>query len=171
VKTLTPALETALAADVQKPAWLVSIAFSSTVYLSSYANVDFDSHTWLAADIDVGRIKLDGLAVSGSLTIGNADDAFASAVLNEGVAGRQIRIYGYDAAATATADIIMLAQCVGGKATVDASRVTIALREAFYSMHTPRQFVRAPTFNALLPSGSSFTINGQTYKIERSQAR
>lgn len=168
MRTLSQALQDAYAANVQRPAWLMTVAWPEPVYLSSYGDVsNFQGHFWVATDMDVSKVKIAGTEISGSVSLGNADDLFASATLNHGIAGREILIYGYDAAATATGDILLLARAVGGKATITPDKVVFTVREPVSRMFTPRLFVQPPAFNHLLPAGTVLTINGQTYKIER----
>jgi hypothetical protein len=163
-------LQAAYAAPVQRPAWLVAIMFSTPIRVSSYQTVTVSGYTWMQADVDVSRVSLSTTDIAGSIRIGNADDAFAAIVLAEGVAGRQIIIYGYDAAAAADADIVLLADCVGGRASVAPDYISIDVRESTAFASTPRTFVSAPTFTYLIPAGTQFRVNGQTYRIDRASS-
>lgn len=166
--TLSAALQAVHAGVIQKPAWLIEIGFSSPVRLSSYGDLTYDSKNWTAADIDVSRVMVDATKVSGQLVLGNADDAFSSVLLSEGAADKAISIYGYDAGATATADVVLLVQCVGGEARIGRDRARIALRDSAEYTASPRSFVNAAGgFTYLLPAGASLTLNGQTYKVGR----
>ena len=166
--TLSAALQSAHGGPVQKPAWLVEVGFSAPVYLSSFDTVYFDSKTWTAADVDVSRVRVDATKVAGELSFGNADGAIGALLLTDGATDRRIRIYGYDAGATATADIVLLAHCVGGEARIGATRATIRLRDSAEFTASPRVFVnQAGGFTHLLPAGSTLRLNGQTYKVDR----
>lgn len=168
MKTLSAALQAAHAGVIQQPAWLVEIAFSTPLRLSSHSDVTYGGNTYTAGAIDVSRVSVAATRVGGSLVIGNADDLAGTLVLTEGVADRAIYIYGYDAAATDSADIVAMVSCVGGRAQVSTDRVVIDLRDSAEYTATPRQFVnQSAGFTYLLPAGASLKLNGQTYKIER----
>ena len=166
--TLSAALQAVHGGAIQKPAWLVEIGFSTPARLSSYGDLTYDSKSWTAADVDVSRVKVDATKVAGEIVLGNADDSFSALILGEGVADKTIKIYGYDAGATATADIVLLVQCAGGEARIGPARATIRLRDSAEYTASPRSFVNAASgFTYILPAGASLTINGQTYKVER----
>jgi hypothetical protein len=105
--------------------------------------------------------------VVGQLQLGNTDDLFGTLVLIEGVSDKEIRLYGYDGNATALADVVYLANALGGRATVSPDMVTIDLRDEASVLVSPRAYVGPPTFKHLLPAGAAITLNGQTYRIER----
>lgn len=166
--TLSAALQAAHASVIQKPAWLVYIGFATPIRISSYDDVSYDSNTWAAYDVDVSRVRIDAVKVIGDITIQNADDVLGALILNEGVADKTIKVYGYDAAATATADIVHLVTCVGGAATISHDRVSISLRAATEYTSAPREFVNAASgFTYMIPAGTQLRINGQVYKVER----
>lgn len=168
MRTLSADLISRHAGAVQQPAWLVEIAFSSVLRLSSFDTVTVIGQTWTVADINVEGVRINGMSISGSLVFGNADDLFASYVLGEGVGGRAISIYGYDAAETDNEDVVHVIDCVGGEASVTAEKIIIALRDAKDFSYSPRKFINAANgFTQLIPAGKSIKINGQTYIIER----
>lgn len=170
MKTLSAALTTALGGAVQRPAWLVSIGWATPLYLSSYGTVSFDSKSWTVADIDVSRVRVEAANVSGTLTLGNADDVYGALILSEGISDKAIVIYGYDAGATATADFVELVRCVGGRGTVSSEKVEIDLRDSNAHVYSPRTFITTTPgsgFTTLMPAGSIVNINGQTYTLER----
>lgn len=166
--SLSAALQAVHAGAVQKPAWLVYLGFSSPLRLSSFDDVSYDGNNWSAYDVDVSRIRIDAVRIAGELVIQNADDAIGALILNEGVADKTVKIYGYDAGATATDDIVHLITCVGGAATISHDRVTISLRSSASFTASPREFVNAASgFTYLIPIGTQLRINGQIYKVER----
>lgn len=168
MRTLTAALQAAHAAPVQRPAWLVEIAFGTPARLSSYGAVTALGYGWQGYDVRVDGIEVEALAVRGRLSIGNADDVLGALVLNDGVADRRIRIWGYDAAAVADADFELLVDCVGGGAEIDHRRVDITLRDAADYTASPRTFVDAAGgFTHLLAAGTVLKIGGQTITLGR----
>jgi hypothetical protein len=142
--------------------------FSTPVRLSSSSGGTFFGESWVSAAVDVRNVRVDGMSVSGSISIGNADDLFAYSVLAEGAGGKAITIYGYDAGAVADNDFVRLVDCVGGEAEVDPDFIKIALRDSYEFTTTPRAYVNAASgFTYLIPAGKSIKVNGQTYTIER----
>jgi hypothetical protein len=168
MKTLSSALSSALGAPVQRPALLVEAAFATTQRWSSMSNVTWNSQSWTARDMRVEGLAVQALRVSGTLVLGNADDAAGTLVLGEGVQDRLFRIWGYDAAATALADVVWLADAVGGSATVTPREVRIALRHRSEFVAAPRTLVTpAAGFNTTMAAPTIVRINGIDYRLER----
>jgi hypothetical protein len=168
MRSITTALSTALNAPVQQPAIFVQAGFATVRRWSSFATTTWNGQTWTAEDVSVQDLQIDALRVRGTLLIGNADDAAGLLVLSENPADVPITIWGYDAAATATADVVHLCDAVGAGARIDGRGVSINLRAPGEFTIAPRQFVGPPTgFNALLPAGTVLTINGIDYRLER----
>ena len=168
MKTLTAALQAAHATAVQKPAWLVQINFSTPLRWSSYDTVTYGGNSFDAGDVDVSRVRVGAVDVDGSVVLGNADDTVAAMVLTEGIAGRAVSIYGYDAAATSSDDdFVLLVSGIAGRAVISGEKVSIELKESTAYSFTPRQYVAPPSFTYLMPAGAKITINGETYVIER----
>ena len=168
MKTLTAALQSAHSDPVQKPAWLVQVSFSTPLRVSSYDTVTYGGNSYDASDVDVSRVRVGGVDVDGSLILGNADDTVAALVLNEGISGRAIRIWGFDGAAVSSDDdFVLLVDAVAGRAVISGEKVTIELKESTAYAFTPRQYVAPPAFTYLMPAGAKIKINGETYTIER----
>lgn len=168
MRTLSSPLSAAVAAPVQRPALLVSMAFATTQRWSSGATLSWSSQTWTAADVRVEGLVVDALRVSGTLIIGNLDDAIGALILSEGVQDKVITIYGYDAAATASGDVVWLASAVGASAQVSHREARITLRHKSEFVASPRTYVNATAgFTQLLPAGTVLRINGIDMKLER----
>ena len=166
--SLSAALQAAQGGVIQKPAWLIYLGFSSPLRLSSFDEVSYDGNTWSAYDVDVSGIRIDVARIAGELVIQNADDAIGALILGEGVADKTVKVYGYDAGATATEDVVHLVTCVGGSSSISHDRVTISLRSPASFTASPREFVNvASGFTYLIPIGTQLRINGQIYKVER----
>ena len=166
--SITPALAAALGGPVQQPAILVQVDWSTPQRWSSFATVTWSGVSWTKNDVVLDGLRIEGLRVSGTLVIGNADDVAAALVLSEGVVDTRVRVWGYDAAATATADVVMLCDAVGAAAAIDPARVQISLRSSVEYLAAPRTFVGpAAGFTGLLPAGTVVRINGLDYRMER----
>ncbi len=168
MRSLSSPLNTALAAPVQRPALLVSMAFASTQRWSSGATLSWNGFTWTGRELAVENLVVEALRVSGTLVLGNLDDAIGTLILSEGVQDKVITIYGYDAAATATADVVWLCTAVGARAQLTHRQARIALRHKCEFTAGPRTYVNgAAGFNWLQPAGTTLRINGIEMRLER----
>lgn len=168
MRSVSTALSAALGAPVQQPAILVQAAFTTPRYWSSFANITFGGNSYLREDIAVEGLQIGALQIEGTLVVGNADDAIGALVLSEGVQDRAFTLWGYDAAATATGDVVFLAQAVGAGAQVAEGRVQIELRHRAQFMLSPRTYITAgATFGPLLAAGTVLKINGQDFQLAR----
>lgn len=170
MKTLSSALSAALGAPVQRPAVLVEIAFDTVRRWSSMADVTWDGHTWTGQGMNLEGLQVLPLQVRGLLALANTDGAISTLVLAEGVQDRVVRIWGYDAAATNTSDVVWLADAVGAAADVSTKtgEVRIALRHRAEFVLAPRVYVTpAAGFNQLLPAGTALRINGIDFTLSR----
>lgn len=173
MRTLSGALIAALQATVTSPGFLVSIAFASgTVYLSSRADFTYDGNTYTAADIELSGLGADAKGDQrGSLRIGNTDGAMGVIVLNEANADWTILVYVYDAAATATADVVEIFDGIGNGVTLDERAVTIDLTSAKTSTQfVPAEYITAEQgFSYLPPAGMRIVTPTAVYTLESSR--
>ena len=168
MRSLTSALAAALGVTVTTPAFFVQAGFATVRRWSSFATTTWNSQTWAKEAIALEGLAVDALRVRGTLALGNADDAIGALVLAEGVQDRAIEIWGYDAAATATADVVWLGRAVGASAEVGQQEVRIALRHATEFQVSPRTYINAAAgFTRLLPAGVVLKINGIDWKLQR----
>ena len=167
MRSLSGPFTTALGAPVQQPALLVEFGFSSPRRWSSFATVTWNSLSWTKEAIAVENLMVSALQISGTLTVGNGDDVIGALILSEGATDKRIRIWGYDAAATAIGDVVLLCDAVGAVARIDPRAVTINLRAPNEFTLSPRTFVNAAAgFLKLLAAGTVLKINGINYVLE-----
>jgi hypothetical protein len=168
VRGLSSALAAALGGPVQRPAVLVEIDFSTVRRWSSMGTVTWSGHTWTAQDLRVDGLLVEALRVSGTVVLGNADGAAGALALEEGVQDKRVRIWGFDAAATALADVVWLCDAVAATAQVSERDVRIGLRHKGEFVTAPRaQVLPGNGFTHLLPSGTVLRINGQAVALDR----
>jgi len=166
--TLSSALSAALGGPVQRPAYLIQAAFNTVQRWSSHGTVTFGGHTYTPRDVTVEGLQVQALSIRGTLVLGNADDVAGTLVLAEGTQDRAITIWGYDAAATASGDIVLLARAVGASADVGPLEVRVALRHRSEFQQSPRTYCNAAAgFRTLLPAGTVLRINGLDIKLQR----
>lgn len=168
-RSLTAAMTAELGLTFTRPGWLVEIAFSSIVRLSSLGEVSWNGQVWSG-----GRtVAVEGLTWSLDATprliVGNADQMMGALVANQKVADRPVRIWTVYAGATASGDPLQGFDGVGDKATVGEKEVAITLaRSGSRTLYSPRKRIGPETgFNVLMPAGTSITLGAATYVIER----
>lgn len=169
MRTLSTPTQTEIAKTYTDPGYLVEIAFSTVVRLSSRADVSWNGSTWLASNVRVDGLSSDGQgAQTGVLTLGNADNVFGALVLNEGVAGRAIKVWKFYDGATAAADPVQVFSGWGDEAEIGLTEVRISLvSESLESLSSPRNFInKANGFNHLPPAGTIINWGGQAYRLE-----
>lgn len=168
MKSLSGALSAALGAPVQRPAILVEAQFSATQRWSSHATVGWNGHTWQAQAMRLDNLLVQAFAVNGTLLLRNEDDTAGTLVLSQGVHDVRFIVWGYDAAATALADVVWLGEAVGAGAEITPRDVRITLRHRTEFVQSPRTYVGAAAgFNHLLPGGTVLRINGIDMRLER----
>lgn len=165
---LSAALSSALGRPVTNPGLLIRVEFSVPRLWSSRGNVIWGGGTWQAKGIGDLSLEVDAFSVSGSLVIDNRDGEIGSLVLSEGVYGRPVRIWGFDAEATNNPDVLWLCDAAGWEAEFGLDNLTIPLRDPGDFITSPRARVMPEWgFNSLMPSGAVIRINGYEYKLER----
>jgi hypothetical protein len=170
MRTLSTALNNALGAVVTRPAYLVYIGLTSPLRYSTHSSPTFMGKTWTAYDVAVNGLRVGALAISGSLIFGNADSGFSAIALgSEGLTDKQVKIWGYDAAATASDnDIVLLCDGVGGACDIALDRVKLTVRDPSEYKVGPRRLV-SPMYGYTtnIPAGRSITINNITFQVMR----
>lgn len=169
MRTLSTPTQTEVDKTSTSPGYLVEIGFSTTVRISSRADVSWNGSTWLASDVQIEGIGSDGQgSQTGSLTLGNTDNVFGALVLNEGVAGRAIKIWAFYEGAIAAADPVQVFSGWGDEAEIGLTEVRISLvSESLQSLISPRRFInKASGFNHLPSAGTIINWGGQAYKLE-----
>ncbi len=168
MRTLSTAHSNALTGPVQRPAYLIQLNYSPIQRWSSHDTVSWDSQTWTKFDITVEGLQVQALSVRGTLVAGNADDVAGAFVIAQGIQDIPITIYGYDAAATSSGDVVLLASAVGGTAEVGLSEVRVSLRHRSEFQQSPRTYVNAANgFTVLQSPGTVIRVNGQDIKLSR----
>ena len=170
MRTLSTPTLTATGLIVTQPGYLVEIAFSTIVRMSSRADVSWNTFTWLASDVSVEGLGADGAGgQSGGLTIGNLDNVMGALVLNEGVAGRAVKIWKFYEGAIAASDPVAMFSGWADEVEIDAGQVRITLVAAsLQSLFSPRTYITPGNgFNHLPPAGTIINWGGQAYQLER----
>jgi hypothetical protein len=167
MRGLTAALSAALGAPVQTPALLIEMAFAPIRRWSSYADLNWAGQVWTREAATIEDLEVGALTVSGRLVLANGDGAAAALVLGQGVQDRAVRVWGYDAAATAAGDIVWLCDAAAGAAQIGMDFVRIPLRHRCDFVVAPRTFITEAEFAPLLPAGTVLKINGKAVTLNR----
>lgn len=164
MRALSTATATATAATITTPAYLVEIAWSSIVRLSSRGDQSWGGLAWTG-----GRLgKVDGRD-GGSVEVINSDLAYSALVLNEGIADVGVRVWAFYGDNPAASDPVLVFDGVGDGADIGADRVKISLAsDGARTLYSPRRFV-GPSIglNHLRPAGTRISFGGEVYTLER----
>ncbi len=168
MRSISSALAAALGAAVQRPAVLVEVHFSPVLRLSSGPTITWGGYTWQAADIGLDALRVDAFRISGTLVLGNMSGSNGALAIGQGVQDRTIKVWAFDAAATASPDVVWICQAQGSATRIDERDVRIALRHRCELITTPRTVVSASSgFNQRVAAGTVLRINGIDYRVER----
>lgn len=169
MRTLTGALITELGLEGTRPGYLVSIAFGTPLYLSTIGDVTWGGHNWLASDTKVSGLVRDVSAnLEAGLSLGNSDGVIGALVRAEKITDRAIVINTVYAGATAAGDVVEEFNGVGNGAKV-GNRVEVScISSPSMAASAPRRRISPATgFNILMPAGTTLTMGGETYELER----
>lgn len=166
MKAVPSGMAAAHAAPVQRPGLLVEMHFSTVQRWSTRGALNWGGFTWAAMDMQLQNLQVQPFAVSGTLVLGNTNDAAGALVLSQGVQDRLVKVYSFDGAVPTEA--VWLATAVGASAQVSPRDVRISLRHRTEFMASPRTYVNPQAgFTNLLPSGTVLRINGIDLRLDR----
>lgn len=149
---------TALGAAVTQPYYLVSMGFSTPVYLSSRGAISWDTHSWVDASFE---IQLDS---EPTIRIFNEATTLGVTVLSEGTSGRAIQIYYGDKDDSAHPNPYMLFDGEMGEASINE---TVSIRcKRLKPLKTPRHYAAPPVCNFIPPPGTRFETPKQVIILE-----
>lgn len=162
-RALTGTLPAQVASTITTPAWLVEIAFSMPLRLSSRGDQSWDGQAWTGGRL--GKVALS--ESSGGLEIINTDLAAGALAMNEGVADRPVKVWAFYG--DNPTDVIAVFDGVGDGVEVGPDRIRITLQaENRRALFSPRRFIGPSAgFNRLIPAGTRISWGGQTITLER----
>lgn len=172
-RTLTSGQAAEVAKTVTKPGYLIEIGYSVPARYSTRATQQWRGVTWLAADVRLQGIAVDGRAQSGPITIqiGNADRAIATMIMVESAADKRIRVWSlYGDAAPADTDPIEIFNGFGDAGVMSGDGRYAAIR-AYRSSGARRTMPRdrmTPEngFTNLTPAGTVIEWDGERFTLE-----
>lgn len=171
-RELTDRMMRNTSAVITEPGFLVEIDFDPPVCLSSRDTVSWNGAEWAPWHIRLAGLAFDGTASSqnGSLTLGNTDLSLSSAILLNGVSGRQIRIWAFYGADPDDADPVLIFSGIGDSAAIDpdSGMATITLQqEGGLTLYCPRTYInRASGHNYVPPVGTKITWGNEIFELK-----
>lgn len=164
MKTLSTNTQTDVTAVITTPAYLVELAYSSPVRLSSRGAQSWGGIIWIGGNL--GKLSIGD---SGSIELLNTDLAYSALILNEGAADIGCRVWKFYRDNPASNDPVLIFDGVTDGASIDKDRVRVKIsQENSRTLYSPRRFIGPSSgFNHLRPAGSRITWNGQTFVLER----
>lgn len=170
-KTVTVQVQTEIAQPVTKPGYLVEIAFSTPLRLSSRGDINWNGGVFITWGFDV-QIDVDATrsALAGSVVLNNTENALGTLVLLEGVADRQIKVWQIYGDAPGLYDVVphFFGSC--DEASIDPTngRVSISVMQSGgVTLYAPRTYItREAGFNFLPAAGTIIPWGGEQYRLE-----
>lgn len=161
----TYAAQAAFGRAVTQPGWLLRIDWPGAVLRWSSLGIDVAAagQVFLPGAFRVDQLSVDGVRLTGTLSLANADFRFNDRVRYP-LAGVSVALWVVDAGALADSDVRLVGVGVlaGGQAAQPFARLSVATATA-RSM-CPRAVVnRANGFNWLTPAGASIALSGGSY--------
>ena len=168
---LSPPTATGTSAPVTLPGYLVEIDFATPIYLSSRGNLTWNGQSWIAWDVRITGLGIDGAASSqnGNLTLGNTDYTIGALVLQQGAAGQVVKVWKFYGEAPAAADPVLVFAGVADAAAIDPDNGTVTMtlqQEGGITQFSPRTYITyASGFSHIPPSGTVIHWNGDTFTL------
>ena len=105
----------------------------------------------------------------GTLRLDNSSGAYSVVALDEGVADVPIKVWAYDAAATATADPVQIFDGVGDSCDIMPDAVTLRVTsKRSRSLYAPRAYITQDAgFSIVPPEGRTIEWGGDRYTFQR----
>ena len=172
---VTEAVATELAAMVNRPVLLVSIALAAgTVYYTSAPDtLSWDTHPWVAVGVDIERFDQDGNGIASvELKFPGYSNPVVTTIVQGLHRGKAASAYlafvDADGAVIADPELIIRGVCSGGSVRDDGCRTTITAGADSRYTRAPRRLISAQTgFNHLPPDGSVIEWKGEKYTLRR----
>lgn len=173
MRTLSSNTNTAIAAPVTQPAYLVEMLFpGSPLRMNTTANtVNYASNIFIPYDVKVQGLTWENAgAQKGKLIIGNTDLTAGALVLAQGVADVTINIWAFWAAATSSGDPVQVFSGAGDDADIMPNAVMISLVPSNQKgLFSPRRRITPEQgFNHLPAPHTQYNWNGQIFILEPS---
>jgi len=168
--TISPATTNALAAQLTRPGYLVYIGWAVPVRLSSRTDLTWDGYLYIGFGVTPGGLDWSGTAEQGgTLKLDNSSGDYSVMALGEGVADVPIKVWAYDAAATATADPVPVFDGVGDSCEIMPDAITIRVTsKRSRSLYAPRAYITQDAgFSIVPPEGKTIQWGGQRYTFSR----
>ena len=110
--SLSAAMVTALGANFSQPGLFVQLGFTSPLYLcdrASGATRSWNALTWTVADVGVSGYSLEqGIVQKITLEFVDSDYALTSLLLSQTSSDKNVKLWYFDSAATATIDPVLI---------------------------------------------------------------
>lgn len=170
MRSLSSPTLTAVAQTITEPRYFLQIDFATVVRLCTNGTTSWNSQTWSDGAFTVSGLSWDSSIVQNlTLNFADGDLAMAALVLNEDIADRPIKLWVFDAEATATADPVLVFDGAGlsasggsdGSLRISATRLnsrTVDLPRGTYRTALPAELF-APAGTVIQWGNGTITLN------------
>lgn len=178
MKVTATVLNTVTASTGTQPGYLIEIQMSPVLRLSTLGDVQYSGQTYSGVTkIDVSGINQDGSGGgSGTVTITDPTDTFATLFLGSSITAVPVRIYATDRgvfdelSTDPNLAVLVFSGSIGGIEIHEPSASITLELISFQSgiLHAPRRTIGPETgFTRLIPTGTEIKIGSDTYRLER----
>jgi len=170
MRSLSSPTLTAIAQTITEPRWFLQIDFSTVLRLCTNGSTSWNSQTWSDGAFTVSGLSWDS-SITQNITLNfeDSDLAIAALVLGEDIADRAIKVWVFDAEATANADPVLVFDGAGlsasggsdGQLKVSATRLnskTVDLPRGTYRNNLPAELF-APAGTVVRWGSGTITLN------------
>lgn len=170
MRSLSSPTLSAVAQTITEPRWFLQIDFSTVLRLCTNGTTSWNSQTWTDGAFDVGGLTWDSSIVQNvTLAFKDLDQSIAALVLSQEIADLPIKLWVFDAKATATADPVLVFDGAGsgvsgggdGSVKVTANRInsrSIVLPRDSWRVALPAELF-APSGTVVLWGDGKITLN------------
>jgi hypothetical protein len=169
-RTLSTPTTNALAGQLTRPGYLAYIGWATPVRLSSRGDLTWNGNLFIGFGVVTDGIEWRGTAEQGgTLRLDNSSGSYSVMALGEGVADVPIKLWAYDAAATATGDPVAIFDGVGDSCDIMPDAITIRVTsKRSRSLYAPRSYITQDNgFSIVPPEGKTIQWGGQRYTFTR----
>lgn len=170
-RALDSTLLDALAAPATRPGYFIEYLFSTPVRHCTRGTIEWNGNEWVAWDVRVSGIDVNGAQASqrGTLSIRDPDFAFSTLVLDEGISERPINIWKFYGDLPELGDAVQIFSGVGDSASIDAANARTELALAFAggrTLSSPRRYItRDQGFSQLPAPGTIINWGGENFAL------
>lgn len=169
MRTLTGAMDSAVASTVTAPAYLVEILWTTPLRVVTAGQLTaWNSRTWVPYAFTVSGVAQAKEDAKVSIKIGNTGLEISALVLSEGAAGQRVKVWQFWGASPATADpVLVFSGLLDGADIADDTVILHAVSAGGIGLYAPRRLICAEQGFSVLPvPGTVINWGGKQFELK-----